>query len=274
MFGATMLNEANCRGLLERVLEIPIGSIEVDREKNIVYHPEFKGIRLDVYAKDDSNRRFNVEMQIFREPSPGKRSRYYHSQIDMDLLLTGMMYEQLPDTYVIFICDFDPFYAGKYRYVFRNICIEDESIHLQDGSWTIFLNTKGKKEDEISKELLNLLRFIGANLEESQKDYQDSYIKQLQDSIASIKRDREMGKRYMLIEEYLMRERQRSIEKGIATGTARSIISIISKNETIPDALSTYIMNETNLQTLEHWLELAISADSIENFMNHIHFTI
>ena len=141
MFGAAMLNEANCRGLLERVLEIPIGNIEIDKEKNIVYRPEFKGVRLDVYAKDDSNRRFNVEMQVLREPSPGKRSRYYHSQIDMELLLTGMFYEQLPDTYVIFICDYDPFCAGKYRYVFRNICIEDESVHLQDGSWTIFLNT-------------------------------------------------------------------------------------------------------------------------------------
>ena len=35
MFGAAMLNEANCRGLLERVLEIPIGNIEIDKEKNI-----------------------------------------------------------------------------------------------------------------------------------------------------------------------------------------------------------------------------------------------
>lgn len=57
-----MLDEANCRGLLERILEIPIGTIEVDKEKSIVYRPEFKGVRLDVYAKDDTNRRFNVEM--------------------------------------------------------------------------------------------------------------------------------------------------------------------------------------------------------------------
>ena len=27
----------------------------------------------------------------------GKRSRYYHSQIDMELLLTGSDYAQLPD---------------------------------------------------------------------------------------------------------------------------------------------------------------------------------
>ena len=268
-----MLDEANCRGLLERVLEIPIGNIEVDKEKNIVYRPEFKGVRLDVYAKDDANRRFNVEMQVLREPSPGKRSRYYHSQIDMELLLTGMLYEQLPDSYVIFICDYDPFHSGKYRYIFRNVCIEDETVHLQDGSWTIFLNTKGTNDDEISEKLLNLLKYIGASLEDSHKDYNDPYIKQLQNSIDAIKRDREMGKRYMLLEEFLMRERMRSMELGRATGKAESIIFFLAHKAPVPEELSKHIMNETNLQTLEQWLEIAVSADSIERFMEDIHFT-
>ena len=49
MFGAVMMDENNCRGLLERVLEIPIDRVEVSREKSIVYHPEYKGVRLDVY---------------------------------------------------------------------------------------------------------------------------------------------------------------------------------------------------------------------------------
>ena len=274
MFGATMLDEANCRGLLERVLEIPIGNIEVDKEKTIVYRPEFKGVRLDVYAKDDSNRRFNVEIQVLREPSPGKRSRYYHSQIDMELLLSGMFYEQLPDTYVIFICDYDPFFRGKYRYVFRNICIEDESVQLQDGCFTIFLNTKGTNDNEISHELLNLLKFIGAELEESFKDYNDPYIKQLQNSIEAIKRDREMGKRYMLLEELLMRERQQSKELGKAEGIAESILSVLSDKAPISNELSNYIMTETNVPTLNQWLKLAISADSIEHFMDNIHFTV
>mgnify|MGYP004466892967 CR=1 FL=1 len=33
------------------------------------------------------------------------RSHYYHDKIDMDVLLAGDSYENLPDTYVIFICD-------------------------------------------------------------------------------------------------------------------------------------------------------------------------
>ena len=60
MFGAVMMDEDNCKGLLERVLEMPIERVEVSKEKSIVYHPEYKGVRLDVYAKDTKQTRSNV----------------------------------------------------------------------------------------------------------------------------------------------------------------------------------------------------------------------
>ena len=40
MFGAVMMDEDNCKGLLERVLEIPIDRVDVSKEKSIVYHPD------------------------------------------------------------------------------------------------------------------------------------------------------------------------------------------------------------------------------------------
>ncbi|MEI3183796.1 MAG: hypothetical protein V8S98_11015 [Lachnospiraceae bacterium] len=53
MFGAVMMENDNCRQLLERVLEMPISRVEVIKEKSMIYHPECKGARLDVYAKDE-----------------------------------------------------------------------------------------------------------------------------------------------------------------------------------------------------------------------------
>ena len=47
------------------------------------------------------------------------------SQIDMELLTTGTDYDLLPDSYVIFICDFDPFHQKKYCYSFENRCREE-----------------------------------------------------------------------------------------------------------------------------------------------------
>ena len=55
MFGAVMMEEENCRRFLELALGFLIERVEVSREKSIVYHPEYKGVRLDVYAKDEKN---------------------------------------------------------------------------------------------------------------------------------------------------------------------------------------------------------------------------
>ena len=44
-------------------------------------------------------------MQVVKKPELGKRVRYYHGQIDMESLLSGNDYTELPDVYVIFIYD-------------------------------------------------------------------------------------------------------------------------------------------------------------------------
>ncbi|MBE5868872.1 MAG: hypothetical protein E7293_07950 [Lachnospiraceae bacterium] len=67
MFGAVMCDENNCRRLLEMILRFPIDRVEISKEKTIVYHPEYKGVRLDIYAKDANNTRYNVEMQSVQQ---------------------------------------------------------------------------------------------------------------------------------------------------------------------------------------------------------------
>ena len=160
MFGAVMINPENCKEFLERALEIEIDRVDVSREKSMVYHPDYKGIRLDVYAKDENNTCYNVEMQMTKKPALGRRSRYYQSQMDMDILLSGREYAELPDSYVIFICDFDPFGERKYRYTFQMQCKESNQTPLEDGRRIVFLSICGENEDEISKELLAFLKFV------------------------------------------------------------------------------------------------------------------
>lgn len=71
MFGAVMMEEENCKELLELVLGVSIESVQVNKEKSIVYHPEFKGIRLDVVANDTKKTHYNVEMQALRHSALG-----------------------------------------------------------------------------------------------------------------------------------------------------------------------------------------------------------
>ena len=137
------------RNIQELALRIPISEVHVQTEKTMAYHSEYHGVRLDVYASDANRTRFNVEMQVKLQKFLPKRSRYYHDQIDMDVLLAGESYENLPDTYVIFICDFDPFGDGLYRYSTGTYC-EETGSRVDDGVQTIYLNTHGKNREGIN----------------------------------------------------------------------------------------------------------------------------
>lgn len=104
MFAAVMMDAENCRCFLERVLEIQIERVEISTEHGFFFNPECKSIRMDVFAKDENRTHYDIEMQLVKKDSLEKRSRYYHSQMDVEMLEKGKSYGELADTYVIFIC--------------------------------------------------------------------------------------------------------------------------------------------------------------------------
>ena len=261
MFAAVMEDTENCRGLLEMVLEFPIARIEVSTEKSIIHHPQYHGVRLDVYAKGDDNTRYNIEMQVLRNSNLPKRSRYYHSQLDMDIISTGTDYKEIPDTYVIFICDFDPFGFGKYKYTFDMICTETGEM-LDDGARTIFLSTRWSDDSEVLEGLRKFLRYVAADIKTSTEDFDDDYVRSLQKSVLRIKSDREMGERYMLLKELLSDERA----EGIARGRAISIIELLSELGEVSTELSDVIMAEKAPEKLLAYLKVAAKAESVEMF--------
>ena len=274
MFGAVMTEPENCRLLLERTLQIPIREVIVSKEKSIIYNPEYKGVRLDVYAHDENNTRYDVEMQVLSEADIERRARYYHSQIDMDILLAGEKYKNLPNVYVIFVCDFDPFGEGKYKYTFLNTCEEVPNLKMDDGNVTIFLSTKGQNHDEVPETLIKFLEYVGDDLEESKKDYSDPFVARLQQSVQYVKKSREMEARYMQLKLMLEDEREKGFiegEKhgralGKALGKAESVLSFLSALGAVPKELNETIISEKNLDTLEKWMKLASKVESIEEF--------
>jgi predicted transposase/invertase (TIGR01784 family) len=273
MFGAVMCDENNCRRLLELVLEFPIERVEVSKEKSMIYHPEYKGVRLDVYAKDENHTHYNVEMQAVAHAALGKRARYYHSQMDMEFLLSGEDYDRLPKSYVIFVCDFDPFGKQKYCYTFENRCLEDQTLGLKDGSKSIFLSTKGKNEEEVPASLVNFLHFVSADLEESEADFQDEFVAELQKSVQHIKESREMEEHFMLFQELLKEERAEGREEGraeVLKVMKDSILAIIGTKGSITEGLRERIVDEEDVQVLTAWIQLATKAESVEQFQKEI----
>ena len=266
MFGAVMMDEGNCKGLLERVLQIPIDRVEISKEKSIVYHPEYKGVRLDVYVKDEKQTRYNVEMQVEKKPALGRRSRYYQSQMDMEMLLSGEDYAELPNTYVIFICDFDPFGEGKYRYTLRMKCEESAEVKFVDGRTIVFLNTHGKNESEVPKELVTLLNYIREDVEGSEREFHDSYVERLQKFIREVKADREMEERFMIFEEMLKDERA----EGRVEGCKETLLLYLQNLGTVSETICDKIQSQQELEVLKQWTKMAFQAKTVEEFEEKI----
>lgn len=97
-----------------------------------------RGVRLDVFVMDERRRVYTIEMQMADTGNLPKRSRYYQSMTDLMLLDRGVGYSELAISYIIFICPFDIFRGNRFVYSFTNICKEDMSIALGDGTEKIF----------------------------------------------------------------------------------------------------------------------------------------
>ena len=135
--------------------------------------------------------------------------------------------QELPNCYVLFICDFDPFELKKYRYTVKHVLVEDEKFIYQDGNHTVFLNTKGENGDEVPKPLVRFLKFVAAGLNEGTADFEDEFVERRQTLIKRIKLNREMGERFMLFEEMMRNERAEGKAEGRAEGKAEGMAKAI-----------------------------------------------
>ena len=141
MFYQVMQDDEICIGVLERLLKIEIDHIErQELQKEIKPYYQSKYIKLDVYVKND-DKVYDIEIQNEDMDELPKRVRYYQSMIDANELLKGMEYRMLPESIIIFICTSDPFGKGLPQYTFKNVCIEENHLILQDESTKYFFNS-------------------------------------------------------------------------------------------------------------------------------------
>ena len=101
---------------------------------------------LDCVARDDKNKRYNVEVQQETEGASYKRARYHSGLLDMNTLNPGQDYEELPDSYVIFITRDDV--PGKGLPIYHaDRYIKETGEMFGDGSHIIYVNSKVQNPD-------------------------------------------------------------------------------------------------------------------------------
>ena len=211
MFSAVMRDKVNLKPLLEYILKVKIVDIEfVEPQKTEKEGYQSHGIRLDLYVKDDQGRIFNVEVQTSSKKNLPKRMRYYQSVIDVNILAPGVDYSRLRQSFVIFICNYDPFGKGRYIYTFENRCIEDADLVFGDDALKVVVNTKGSV-GAISNELKEVLLYLDEGKATGE------YTRKLDDAVRLVKSSEERRHEYMvmMIREMEVREEGKEIGKII-----------------------------------------------------------
>ena len=160
IFSKVITDEEICKELLEILLEIKVSKIQyIEDEKTMKFKHISKGVRFDAYV-EDGEKVYNIEMQTSDTRNLSKRSRYYQSIIDLNNLKKGKAYDELKNSYVIFICTFDPFGKNLSKYTFENICRENTDLYLKDGAYKVFLNSEAHEtaKSENLKAFLNMFK--------------------------------------------------------------------------------------------------------------------
>jgi len=75
-----------------------------------------RSVRLDVFAVEGMGKRCNMEIQRANGGAGFKRARFHSSAIDMKTLEKSMDFDDLPETYVIFITENDVMGKGEPLY--------------------------------------------------------------------------------------------------------------------------------------------------------------
>ena len=115
------------------------------KEKSTKAQVEYKSAtkrsrKLDIQAEDVNGRLMDIEIQRSDRGSGVRRARFHSSMIDRSLLSKGDDFEDLVDTYVIFITEKDKFGMGIPLYHIERKISEMDNALFGDGAHILYVN--------------------------------------------------------------------------------------------------------------------------------------
>ena len=155
-FTACLDKDTECTGL---VLNIILGRSDLTvveaKAQYFIKNLQGRSVRLDVFARDSQGKEYNIEMQQANSGAVPRRARYNSSLMDANISEPGEYYDQLLDTYVIFITANDVLHGNKPIYHIERH-IEEQGVRFDDGSHILYVNATMQDETPLGKLMFDL----------------------------------------------------------------------------------------------------------------------
>ena len=224
-------NKGLCKRLVGSIMQQDIEDIVyIETEKTLQPYYDSRGIRLDVILADENHTRYNLEMQARNVISKAgvallpKRTRYYQSVIDMDMLKQGENFDQLNPLVLIFICTFDFYKEGRYVYTFKSRCLENLELELANDVTVKLVNAKGK-HGQVNTLLKNFLRYVMTN------EPVDDFTEDVERQVWAVKNDKKAREEYMVLQAKIREHEIVAYEAGEAQGQAAGLAEGLAEGE-------------------------------------------
>ena len=224
-------NKGLCKRLVGSIMQQDIEDIVyIETEKTLQPYYDSRGIRLDVILADENHTRYNLEMQARNVISKAgvallpKRTRYYQSVIDMDMLKQGENFDQLNPLVLIFICTFDFYKEGRYVYTFKSRCLENLELELANDVTVKLVNAKGK-HGQVNTLLKNFLRYVMTN------EPVDDFTEDVERQVWAVKNDKKAREEYMVLQAKIREHEIVAYEAGEAQGHAAGLAEGLAEGE-------------------------------------------
>ena len=156
-----------------------------------------------------------------------------------------------------------------YRYSTGTYC-EETGNQVNDGVETVYLNVHGKNRRDIPEELLQFLEYVKDAGRTESISTEDPFVRHLQNAIDTIKQNRSMEERYMLLEEMMRNEKQEGKLEGKLEGKQEDILAVFESKFPISSELRKKIISETDIDKLNAWFQLSLKVASLEEFAENM----
>lgn len=165
-----MRNVFKQRECLEYVLQVILNKKELHVIDQVI-QKDYKNLQgrsaiLDCVAKDSEGKQFDVEIQQDNEGASPKRARYHSGLMDMNTLNAGQSFDELPESYIIFITRDDILGYGLPIYHIERK-IEEVSENFKDEAHIIYVNSNNQDDTDLGR-LMHDLRCKNAEEMHSQ----------------------------------------------------------------------------------------------------------
>ena len=252
MFNKVMSDAKLCSRVLQSLTGKDVSEVKsLVAEKYLQITEDGRGVRYDVFVEDSEDVLYDAEMQNYDNAGElPLRTRYYQSMLDLSMMDAGYRFSQLKESYVIFICTFDPFGRGERCYDFSNRSGKKGEFPLGDKRTILIYNVMGKSDElnEDTNEFLDYVKdgTVGGTLSDSldkavkdarhNKEWRTEYMMHMANYWDNIEQGKELGMEIGIElgrTEGIELGRTEGIElgrtEGIELGNATSLVNHVTK---------------------------------------------